>query len=308
MDRDQVVRAFNAVPEAFPCYEDHAYPVGTEAVQAADLLARLEHRDAVLRHVGEAIGEVDHYSEATALASAGWHAARALLEIVSAGVGDAEACAILGEVEPVPALDISRDAATAYGLVESVLEDLLEDARLSCAAASDREVALGKRERGRIAVDAKGHVDGIPAEVLEGPSAQGWCMEFAEDAANIVEAWTDEPDPDDDSEEAECMRRGAFTGSQIRQAVTHMVMGQGYGPVSNAYYAYQSAAFDWMNVVDEDGDLGEPREDPVETLFESGRQVLVTARAWAACSTAFAALDDRLNRFRPARSPTPHDK
>ena len=223
MDRDQVVRAFNAVLEAFPCYEDHAYPVGTEAVQAADLLARLEHRDAVLRHVGEAIGEVDHYSEATALASAGWHAARALLGIVSVGIGDAEACAILGEVEPVPALDISRDAATAYGLVESVLEDLLEDARLSCAAASDREVALGKRERGCIAVDPKGHVDGIPAEVLEGPSAQGWCMEFAEDAANIVEAWTDEPDPDDDSEKAECMRRGAFTGTQICQAVTHMV-------------------------------------------------------------------------------------
>ena len=85
-------------------------------------------------------------------------------------------------------------------------------------------------------------------------------------------------------------------------------MGQGYGPVGSAYYAYQSAAFDWMDVVDEDGDLGEPREDSVETLFESGRQVLVTARAWAACSTAFAALDDGLNRFRPARSPTPHDK
>ena len=148
-----------------------------------------------------------------------------------------------------------------------------------------------------------------PIRVLyNAPSAQGWCVEFAEDAANIVEAWTDEPDPDDDSEVAECMRRGAFTGTQIRQAVTHMVMGQGYFAVSNAYDAYQSAAFAWMDVIDEDGDAGEAREDAVATLTEPGRQVLVTARAWAACSTAFAALHDRLGRFRSERSPTGHDK
>ena len=215
MWRDEFVRALTRLTEAFPCYEANAYPVGPDAMQAADLLGRIEHGDALLRSLGEAIGEVDHYCKATALASVGRHAAGALLEIISAGVGDAEACAILEDVEPVPALAGSHDVETAYGLIEDVLRDLLEDARVSAGAAHRREVALGKLEREMVAVDAEGRVDGIPADVLAASSAQAWCVEFAEDVAGIVEAWTDEPDPEDDSEVAKSIRRGAFAGKQI---------------------------------------------------------------------------------------------
>ncbi|MXY53918.1 MAG: hypothetical protein F4Y86_15540 [Gammaproteobacteria bacterium] len=256
MNRDQVVQALNALLDAFPWYEPHDYPVGSVAMESADLLGRLEHGDAVLKALGEAIGDVDHYSEATALASGGRRAAHALVEIVSQGVGDAEACGILNDVKPVAAFANSRDSDTAYGLVEDVLRDLLEDAKLSAAASSSREVALGDIEKGAVAVDAGGQLHGVPVDVLTAPSAQGWCMEFAEDAAKVVEAWTDEPDPDDVSEVASCMRRRAFAGTQIRQAVTHMVMGQGFGAVQNAHGAYESAAFAWMDAVKEEGELG----------------------------------------------------
>ncbi|MYB37841.1 MAG: hypothetical protein F4Y26_10745 [Gammaproteobacteria bacterium] len=78
MNRDQVVQALNALLDAFPWYEPHDYPVGSVAMESADLLGRLEHGDAVLKALGEAIGDVDHYSEATALASGGRRAAHAL--------------------------------------------------------------------------------------------------------------------------------------------------------------------------------------------------------------------------------------
>ena len=301
MGRTEFVRALSGLTEAFPCYEPNAYPVGPDAMQAADLLGRMEYSEAVLRSLGEAVGEVDHYSKATVLASAGRRAAGALLEIISAGVGDAEACAILEDVEPVPALASSRDVETAYGLIEDVLRDLLEDARLSAGAAHRREVALGKLERETVVVDADGRVDGIPADVLAASCAQAWCVEFAEDVAGIVEVWTDDPDPEDDSEVARSIRRGAFTSTQIRQAVTRMVMGQGYGSVGAAYDAYQSAAFSWMDAVDETGERADSNDLAVK-LLEEGRQVLIAARAWVAYSTAFAALDDRLGRFRPQSS------
>ena len=300
MNRDQVVQAVNALLDAFPWYEPHNYPVGSAAMEAADLLARLEHGDAVLKALGEIVGDVDHHSEATALASGGRRAAHALVEIVSQGVGDAEACGVLDGVKPVAAFGDSRDSDTAYGLVEDVLRDLLEDARLSAAAAYNREVALGDIEKGTVAIDPSGQLDGISVDVLTAPSAQGWCVEFAEDAAKIVEAWTDEPDPDDVSAVASCMRRGVFAGTQIRQAVTHMVIGQGFGAVQNANGAYESAAFAWMDAVNEEGEL--------DILTEQGRYLLIAVRAWVACSTAFAALDDRLGRFLPDHGQTSHDE
>lgn len=69
----------------------------------------------------------------------------------------------------------------AYGLIEGVLRDLLEDGRLSAAAAHEREAALGKLEREKVAVDSDGRVDGIPLDVLATSSVRALCVEFAED-------------------------------------------------------------------------------------------------------------------------------
>lgn len=63
MRRDELVRALNGLTEAFPCYEPNEYPVGPDAMQAADLLARIEHGDAVLRSLGEAVGDIDQIQQ-----------------------------------------------------------------------------------------------------------------------------------------------------------------------------------------------------------------------------------------------------
>ena len=276
-----------------------------QALCAADALAKAEYENDNLRALGEKIGDVDNHNRATAYASSARRVAAAMHHLVAgaATTDYPDGGSLLAEASGDERIETADGATAIYALIELVVQEVAEDARVSRETADQREQSIGMYQRDANLADADGTVwipimagqAGVTRETLTTePSAKEWAMEFATDVASIASSPEDYADEDDIA-----AMQGAITKDVVCEAIASVVLGQGSIPLQPLKEAFFDDALTQCEELigesafytDED-DLREYEEQ----CSNAAKRLLKTGREFAAALTAYAAL---LQAFRP---------
>ena len=280
-------RATDALSEEFVFFEE----VGTEddrAFAASHRLARLEHRNALLRRLGEELGEVDHHNTLTARGSMAQMALAAMCNMLS-GLRTDDTTAYFGDTTAyLPGTGEGEEEVVEQ--IEFILSEVESDGMDAMPWGCFFEEELSAMVRG---VEVKNRTR------LRNPN--DWVMEFAQDVANTVdhhvryffEGWGD----DEVSEvQFHNVDTSVFTPKVIRDTIICYFMGEANTLVANRWGDFDRASrFGWMY------DLEHISESEIASLVvtatEQCRKLLEAARWCAAFCTAFAALHKCLSPY-----------
>ena len=284
-------------------FEDRGW-TGDDALGAADSLAKAEYGNEVLRAIGEEISDVDGHNRITACASTARRTTAAIFDIVNeSSIVPRSGTPLLSDVSGDNALETADGAKVAYGLIEALFEEVIEDASSSLETAGQREEAIGLYQRDNGVTDEDGTVwfgamsgqIGITRETLTAePSARNWGLEFANDIAGIaayVEGVAD-------NEELANLRE-PITEKLVSSAVSSVILGQGFGLVERWAAVFFEDALPNCYELTEEGCSDFDAEDLTDYQTECRKalkRLLETARDFAAGVTAYAALASALEQ------------
>lgn len=185
MSGEVIARRTVALMDVVECelarFEDRDW-ASDGALGAADALADAEYGNRLLRAIGEESGNVDAYNRTTAVASSARRATAAMHRIVrdsSSVVGSGDP--LLSQFYGDAALEDATDAQIAYKLIDSLFDEVIEDASSSLEVADQRLEAIGQFERDSSVADEDGTVwfpflsgrIGITRATLTAEPAQG---------------------------------------------------------------------------------------------------------------------------------------
>ena len=299
----RTVALMDVVEHELARFEDRDW-ASDGALGAADALADAEYGNKLLRTIGEEIGAVDSYNRTTALASSARRVTAAMHRIVrdsSSVVGSGNP--LLSQFYGDAVLEDAADAQIAYKLIDSLFDEVIEDASSSLEVADQRLEAIGQFERDNSVADEDGTVwfpavsgrIGITwATLTAEPSARNWAMEFATDIAQVavnLEGVASE-------EELAGLRR-PISGRVISSTVSSIILAQGNGPLENWHVAFFEDALTGCYAVTEQERSDCDQEDLADyeaDCSDALKHLLDKARDFAAGITAYAALASALGQ------------
>lgn len=308
---DVLASALDAIETEMPHWEPGWWLQG-ERIAAADSLAEIESDIPVLKELGQALEDGDALNDTTSSAAAARRAVAALYQLLDdiEGMDYVADSGFLNDLVGDSRLKAEADVARVEKFLEDVITRALDDAWDSRDAAIDRESAIVAIQSDPTVVNAEGkvHLSNSPGtshryisvRSLEGTSAQAWCREFADDAADvIVSAVSELDDPIEARERLGNADRSLFTNDLLRQATIDVILGHAH---SSIYDRYEAAATHVEQLIESTRDdlaydpSAEDVEKELKGLDEAAMELLRVARAAAAHRSALAALEDALLR------------
>ena len=279
-----IERATDALREEFAFFEE----VGAEndrAFAASHRLARLEHRNALLRRLADELGGVDHHNTLTARGSMARLAMSAMCRML-----DCYAPGYMTE----SLLWTGEGEKEVEKRINSIVGDIAQDGRDTMGAGYYHEANLSAMVRGH---EVKNRT------FLRNPN--DWVMLCAQDVANIVDDNLDYFFEGEGGDEVSPVMfhnvdTSVFTPKVIRDAIICYFMGEATGPVYSRWYDFDQMSFDTW-IFDPLDDLEHVSESEIASLVvtatEQCRKLLEAARSCAAFCTAFAALHKCLSPY-----------
>ena len=274
-----IARATDAIVDEFAFFEGVG-PESDRAIAASHRWARLEHRNPVLRRLGDERGGVDHHSTLAARGSMAQLALEAMCRMLNAPGNTTEHLVGSGEGE---------DAVVRQ--MEFIVSEVASD--------------------GLDALDAGLHLEGKLSDMVRGQKVEhrtflrnpnDWIMEFAQDVAKTIDHHVRYffEGEGDEGEVTEVVYHNVdtrvFTPKVIRDAVVCCVMGEGMGQVTKSWGDFDSA---WHPIPLDDLEHF-PESDMASLVVaatEKCGELLEAARWCAAYCTAFAALHKCLSPY-----------
>ena len=279
-----IERATDALREELAFFEE----VGAEndrAFRASHRLARLEHRNALLRRLADELGGMDHHNTLTARGSMARLAMSAMCRMLDdSATGDTTAYLYwTGEGEE----EVER-------FIDYIVGDIAHDGRDTMEAGYYHEANLSAMVRGH---EVKNRT------LLRNPN--DWVMLCAQDVANIVDGslgiFFEGGGGDEVSRViSHNVDTSVFTPKGIRDAIICYFMGEATDPVNKSWWDFDQMWLDNWNF-DPLDDFEHVSESEIASLVvtatEQCRNLLEAARWCAACCTAFAALHKCLSPY-----------